>query len=64
MSAATQRVGIFFKSDIQIRLYYLGLDNVLHEYAYSASKDKNSWYYGNLHTRKIVLDTTSSIAAI
>ena len=53
-----------FKSAAQIRLYYLGPGNVLHEYAYSASKDKNSLYYGNLHTLKIVLDPTSSIAAI
>ena len=45
----------------QIRLYYLGPRNFLHEFAYSASKN---WYYGNLHTLNIVLHATSSIAAI
>lgn len=64
MSTVTESVGIFFKSGIQIRLYYLGPGNVLHECAYSASRDKNGWYYGDLHTLKIVLDPTSSIAAV
>ena len=64
MSSMTLRVGVFFKWGTQIRLYYLGPSNVLYEYAYSASKDINSWYYGNLHMLKIVLDSTSSIAAI
>ena len=54
----------FFKSDTQIRLYYRGPGNVLHEYAYSASKRWNNWYNGNLHKLNIVLDPTSSIAAI
>ena len=45
-------------------MYYLGPRDVLREYAYSASKGKNSWYYGNLHMLKVVLDPTSSIAAI
>ena len=51
-----------FSNEIaQIRLYYLGPGNVLHEYAHSVSKGKNSWYYGDL---EIVLSPTSNIAAI
>ena len=54
-----------FSSQItQIRNYYLGPRNILHEYAYLACKDKNSWYYGDLHRLDIVLDPTSSITAI
>jgi len=46
---------------IQIRIYHLGPGNVLQEYAYS---DSEGWQYGNLHNLKIVLDPTSSLAAI
>ena len=44
--------------------YYLEPRNILHEYAYSESKDKNSWYYGDLHKLKIILDPVSSITTI
>jgi len=53
-----------FRSSTQIRLYYLAPRNFLHKDAYSASKGSNNWYNGNLHTLNIVLDPTSSIAAI
>ena len=36
----------------------------MHEYAYSASKGKNSWYYGSLQDLNIVLHPDSSIAAV
>jgi len=48
----------------EIRIYHLGPGNVLQEYAYSASKDRNSWHYGQLHDLKIVLDPTSTVAAV
>jgi len=48
----------------QIRIYHLGPGNILEEYAYSERKGRKSWHYGQLHTLKIVLDPTSSIAAI
>ena len=48
----------------QIRIYHLGPGNILQEYVYSERKGRNSRHYGNLHTLKVVLDPTSSFAAI
>ena len=48
----------------QIRIYYRGPENILQEYAYSESKDRNSWYYGNLHKLNIALDPTSNVVAV
>ncbi|KIM47268.1 hypothetical protein M413DRAFT_440729 [Hebeloma cylindrosporum] len=48
----------------EIRIYHLGPGNILQEYAYSESKGRNSWHYGDLHKLGLVLDPTSSIAAV
>ena len=48
---------------LQIRLYHLGSGNILQEYAYSES-EKNGSYSGDLRNLNIVLDPTSSIAAV
>jgi len=47
----------------QIRLYHLGPGNILQEYAYSESGSNGS-YSGDLRNLNIVLDPTSSIAAV
>ena len=49
---------------IQIRIYCLGPSNVLQQYAYSANREKNSWYSGSLRNLNIILDPGSTIAAI
>ena len=54
----TLRVG-FWSQISQIRIYHLGPGNILQEYAYSESREN-----GNPHTLKIVLNPTSSIAAV
>jgi len=37
---------------------------ILHEYAYSESREQNIWYCGYLHNLNISLDPGSSIAAV
>jgi len=48
----------------QIRNYHLGPGNILQEYAYSESTNTNRLCYGELHKLNVVLDPTSSIAAV
>ncbi|KAF8801587.1 hypothetical protein BYT27DRAFT_7198157 [Phlegmacium glaucopus] len=48
----------------EIRNYHLGPGNVLQESAYSESNGRKIWYQGYIHDLKIVLDPTSSLAAI
>ena len=48
----------------QIRHYHPGPGNILQEYAYSESANRNRLCYVELHKLNIVLDPTSSIAAV
>jgi len=49
---------------IQIRIYYLGLGDVLWEHAYSAYKGINGWYHGDIYQLNISLAPTSCVAAV
>lgn len=48
----------------EIRVYHLGLGNILWEHAYSGSRGLNGWYHGDIHDLNIALAPTSSVAVI
>lgn len=62
---ATQRlksISDFFFD--QVRIYYLGSGNILHEKAYSAVGENKGWNTGDLHKLGIVLGANAALVAI
>lgn len=49
---------------MQIRIYHLGLGDILWEHAYSAGMGLNGWYHGDIHDLDVTVAPTSCVAAI
>jgi len=64
MKYATQR--LISSSDFfgQVRIYYLGSGNILHENAYSAGGKNKGWNKGDLHKLGIVLKANAALVVV